>query len=299
MIDREWADFLRRTRRLAQSDGLPWVVSIVVVLIVGSVLSWVFWDCLHDDRESVSSTVRNLGLVIGAVVAALLAVWRSRVAERQASAAHHQVEVSQQELLNERYQRGAEMLGSAVLAVRLRGIYALQSLADEHPKEYHIQIMRLLCAFVRNPTVDGNGQGSLTDHETGKGTETDDGSYVRLRQDVEDAMEAIASRSKKGIGHERDAGFILDIRGAKLRGLDLMNLENVDLSWANISNADLSHVNLRPHTDMSWVHAVNANLAGACLVDVNLSVVRFWGRGPVSNDTRGCEFVEGCVFEQR
>ena len=34
--------------------------------------------------------------------------------------------------------------------------YALQRLAEEHPERYHIQIMRLFCAFVRNPT--GNKQ---------------------------------------------------------------------------------------------------------------------------------------------
>ena len=46
---------------------------------------------------------------------------------------------------------GAEMLGSAVLAVRLEGIYALKSLAEEHPKQYHVQVKSLL-PFVRNPT---------------------------------------------------------------------------------------------------------------------------------------------------
>ena len=46
------------------------------------------------------------------------------------------------------------MLGSEVLSVRLGGIYALQRLAEEEPKQYHVQIMRLFCAFVRNPTKD-------------------------------------------------------------------------------------------------------------------------------------------------
>ena len=52
----------------------------------------------------------------------LLAVWRSIVAERQADTA-------QQSLLNERYQKGAEMLGNEVLSVRMGGIYALGRLA--------------------------------------------------------------------------------------------------------------------------------------------------------------------------
>ena len=82
-----------------------------------------------------------------------LAIWRSTVAERQSATSQLQSETAQRGLLNERYQKGAEMLGSAVLAVRLGGIYALDRLAREHPEAYHLQIMNLLCAFVRNPTT--------------------------------------------------------------------------------------------------------------------------------------------------
>ena len=277
MISRGWTGLLRRTRRLARWDGLLWVVSIIVVLVVGSVFSWVFWDCLHDDHESVSSTVRNLGLVIGAAVATLLAVWRSRVAERQASAAQRQVEASQQGLLNERYQRGAEMLGSAVLAVRLGGIYALQRLANEHPGEYHVQIMRLLCAFIRNPTVDGKREIGLTDHKTGETTEPDDGGYARPRQDVEAAMEAIATRSKIGIDLERDDDFRLDLRNADIGALRLLRLTNVDLSGAQLTDANLSGIWLSKGTDLSSItEGYGVNLSKARLNGVNFSSSNLW-----------------------
>ena len=119
---------------------------VAIVVAVGPAqVSIDHWDVLHDEqRDSASTTIRNFGLLIGGVIAVILAVWRSMVAERQADTA-------QQSLLNERYQKGAEMLGSQVLEVRLGGIYALQSLAAGHPKEYHIRIMRLLSTFVRNP----------------------------------------------------------------------------------------------------------------------------------------------------
>ena len=61
------------------------------------------------------------------------------------------MDTAEQSLLNERYQRGAEMLGSDVLSVRLDGIYALDRLAAEQPASYHIQIMQLFCAFARRP----------------------------------------------------------------------------------------------------------------------------------------------------
>ena len=56
-----------------------------------------------------------------------LAIWRTKTADRQADTA-------QQSLLNERYQKGAEMLGNSALAVRMGGIYALQRLAEDHPE---------------------------------------------------------------------------------------------------------------------------------------------------------------------
>ncbi|MDE0330255.1 MAG: hypothetical protein OXL41_00145 [Nitrospinae bacterium] len=115
---------------------------------------WWLWDWLRNIQagyESPSTTIRNLGLFLAAPIALGLAVWRARVADRQAEAAQTQVATSQGSLLNERYHKGAEMLGSEALSVRLGGIYALARLAREHPEEYHIQIIRLLCAFVRNP----------------------------------------------------------------------------------------------------------------------------------------------------
>ncbi len=242
--------------------------------------------------------MRNMGLVIGAVVAGLLAVWRSRVAERQASAAQEQVratqqqlrtsqlqtdaaqaqvEIARQSLLNERYQRGAEMLGSKVLAVRLGGIYALQRLAKEQPEEYHIQIMRLLCAFIRNPTVDGKTEIGLTDHKPGETTETDDGGHARPRQDVEATMEAIATRSKIGIDLEQDNDFQLDLRNAEIGALRLLRLRNVDLSGAQLTDANLSGIWLSNGTDLSSIkEGYGVNLSKARLSGVNFSSSNLW-----------------------
>ena len=71
-----------------------------------------YWDWLSI--ESNGSTIRNIVLAAAAIIALPLAIWRSTVAERQAKTA-------QRSLLNERYLKGAEMLGSEVLSVRLAG----------------------------------------------------------------------------------------------------------------------------------------------------------------------------------
>ena len=72
--------------------------------------------------------------MIAGIIGFPIAIWRSIVASRQAAATQKQSETAQHSLLNERYQKGAEMLGSDLLSVRMGGIYALQRLADDHPR---------------------------------------------------------------------------------------------------------------------------------------------------------------------
>ena len=229
-------------------------VSLIALIVVTAV----FWDWVSSG-ESGSTTIRNIGLVIGGVIALWLAFWRSKIADRQAAAAQRQADIAQKQfeiaqkqfeiaergLLNERYQRGAEMLGSGVLSVRLGGIYALQRLAKEHPEQYHVQIMRLLCAFVRNPTEDGGGA-AKPDKKN------------QLREDVQAVMAAIGTRGEAGLALEKEAGFALDLRGADLRGGYLPR-------GANLSGANLMEANL------SGVRLARVNLSGAELHQTNLS----------------------------
>ena len=213
---------LRLARGIVSWDSFWWVAGIVIILILGGLLSLRFWDELGNDNESLSTTIRNVGLLVGGVAAALLAVWRSVVAERQADTA-------QQSLLNERYERGAEMLGSDVLSARLGGIYSLQRLASEHPLKYHIQVMQLFCAFVRNPTRQAPSQVEQQCNEEGRNPQ--------LREDVQAVIAAVGGRGELGIAIERREKLVLDLHGA--------DLSFGRLSGANLAGADLSHANLR------------------------------------------------------
>lgn len=252
---------LKRVRRIP--EGAWWIASIVGVLVSGVLASWWFWDELRQfPQDSLSTTVRNLALVIGGVIAMLLAMWRSRIAERQSLASQHQADTAQQSLLNERYERGAEMLGSEVLSVRLGGISALQKLALEHPVQYHVQVIRLLCAFVRNPA------GIVETPQTEGGRR-----YPRLRDDVQAAMSAISYRSEICLDLERNADdFRLDLYGAnllsaKLSGANLRgaNLTNANLEGASLTSADLSDANLSG-ANLCRAHLGGANISGANLI---------------------------------
>ena len=230
-------------------------------------LAIVFRDWLQtgpDGLESGSTTLRNLSLVVAALIALPLAIWRSKVAERQADAAHQSVR-------NERYQKGAEVLGSDVLTVRLGGIYALQRLAEEHPEQYHVQIMRLLCDSARHPIAD-----------EGSKTELRAGAQRRLRQDVQAAMTAISTCHAKESELERTAGFQLDLHDAQLADayLAFANLSHADLSDANLSRAriwvgNLSHAKLWD-AELSRARLFSANLSHADLWKADLSGATLW-----------------------
>ena len=255
-----WLRIPRFIRPVAGRDGFWWVVGVVAILAIGVVFSWLFWEELRDDEESLSTTIRNIGLVGGGIIAIVLAVWRSLVAQKQAEAALRQADTAlrqadtaQQGLLNERYQQGAEMLGDNVLSVRLGGIYALQSLAEEHPEQYHVQIMRLFCAFVRRPTEDQVLESRRIQGE----------SIPPLREDVEAIMTAIGARKRTGIALEREAEFRLDFTDADLRRMTLLK--------ADLSRAILTGVN------MSVSILLESNLAGALLMKANVSTTVLLG----------------------
>ena len=251
------------------------VVLCVAIAIAVLVLASVFWEWMSTG-ESGSSTIRNVGLVVAGLIALPLALWRSDVADRQAKTA-------QESLLNERYQKGSEMLGNEVLSVRLGGIYALQRLAKERPEQYHVQIMRLFCAFARQPTKDSG-------LEVGQ-VQIEPGTLLGLRQDLEAIILAIRSRPKSRIEIERKEDYRLDLRGVVLPGeqfldLDLSNawlhhskLPNANIANTNLTDAILDYADLKKATfygvKLKGTRFYNANLSGAGFNDMDLSMADF------------------------
>ena len=257
---------------------------VVAVLLIGVFVVWWFrvWlSTVPPNRESPSTTIRNVGLVIGGIIAMVLAIWRSIVADRQSKASqrlaetshrqvetsHGQAETSERGLLNERYQKGAEMLGSKILIVRLGGIYALQRLAKEHAEQYHVQIMRLFCAFVRHPTEHKDDTAESTDANETSSTKLD-----RTREDVQTAMTAIGTRSDADIILEHKEKFLPDLDDAILPGAGLYkaNLTGAFLRDTKLTNANLTDANL------TGANLTGAHLTGANLTDANLTYAKLF-----------------------
>ena len=200
--------------------------------------------------------------------------------ELQADTAQRQFETAQAGLLNERYQKGAEMLGSGVLSVRLGGIYALKRLAEEHPKEFHIQIIELFCAFVRHPTEGDSHETVSPERGRGETGEIDgnDRSDQRTRSDVHAAVKVISSLNEIVENNKLQ----MDLRGANLSYSDLKgaNLSNAILTGANLQHAYLEDANLSgaelcsAGTNLNWTILTGAKLTGADLSDADLFAAR-------------------------
>ena len=124
-----------------------------MVAIVAAGAAWVACPAWLTGGESASTTLRNLGLFLAAAIGLPFALWRGNVAERQAEATRRQSDTAVQMLLNDRFQKGAEMLGNADIgSVRIGGIHALARLAREYPDSFHVPVMQLFSAFVVDRT---------------------------------------------------------------------------------------------------------------------------------------------------
>ena len=172
------------------------------------------------------------------------------------------------------------MLGSEVLAVRLGGIYDLERLAREYPCEYHLQIMRLFCAFVCHPLK----QSTEIVTAINKGKADQSGEFELEikpppRADIRTVLEAIGTRSEAQIELEDQAHYAPNLYGADLRNQNLsgLNLSGIQLVRAKLCGAFLAKTIFSGakffEADLSGAKLPGANFSDASLVGANLSSV--------------------------
>lgn len=158
------------------------------------------------------------------------------------NATRDQVAVSQQGQFTDRYSRAIEQLGQQGpdrLQVRLGGIYALERLARDSPRDQPT-IIEVLAAFVRtNARKPPNPVGSLSVCPTSESS---------LQMDVQAALTVLGRRAP-----ENDGGAVID-------------LSRSCLSWASMENAELAGA-------IFW----GTGLYGADFSDAILDDVQFSG----------------------
>ena len=158
------------------------------------------------------------------------------------------------------------MLGNNVLSVRLGGIYALERLAAEHPEQYHVQIMKLLCAFVRYPTEDEDYQNKLAERNA------DFRTAYSPREDVRAAMDFIGSRDETRVEIEESQDFRLNLMGADLSHTQIgdANLSGAMLHFANLSDTNIFSV------DLSHAYLTGTVMKKATLSNIDFTDARAW-----------------------
>ncbi|MFD4932897.1 pentapeptide repeat-containing protein, partial [Peribacillus butanolivorans] len=172
--------------------------------------------------------------------------------------------------LRDRYTTCAEQLAHDTAAIRLAGVYALASLADDwhtfgNNDERQVCI-DLLCAYLRTEPPKPRRNGIDTSIQLLEGQEE---SVAREEQHVRTAIiNAIRIRTTPRDGIPAAwSRCEFDLTGANLTRVYLVG---ADLTGANLSEANLTGASLS-YTELSWVLMVGANLSGADLGKANLS----------------------------
>ncbi|GAA2803449.1 pentapeptide repeat-containing protein [Saccharopolyspora taberi] len=211
-----------------------------------------------------------------ATAAALIFTAISVAATRdQITITREQAATAQEGQLTDRFTKAVEQLGAEKLEVRVGGVYALERIARDSPRD-HPAVMDVLTAFIR-------------EHPPASPFVTNEyGSYPLIAADLRAASVVIGRREAT---HDSESGLLLlgaplagtDFNSAQLAYVSLIDadltsativgtdLTNADLTGADLTNADLSN------TDLSNANLTSADLTGANLTDAKLNLASLAG----------------------
>lgn len=208
-------------------------------------------------------------VVIVAVLGTPFVLWRAVVAQRQ-------VDIAEQGHITDRLTTAVQGLGAEKtqkvlladgssrevtlpnLEVRIGSIYALERIARDSPRD-HINIMEILCAYIRHnaPIVLGSGK------------QDDDSSreqrHYKPRDDIQTIVEVLGRRTdqQRHIESEYISGSNHDAYKLNLVSCDL---RGVDLSKKNFVGAIFSG------SDLSGAFLINSNFNGARFAGCTLNL---------------------------
>ncbi|WP_181923992.1 pentapeptide repeat-containing protein [Streptomyces inhibens] len=179
--------------------------------------------------------------------------------------------------ITERFTSAVGQLGDDQLAVRLGGIYALERIAHESPKDQGI-IMNVLAGFLRE-----NSKAPKMPSKESSAPKTPEARTAMpqplhtVPTDIEAAALVLGRRdvANDPPGFELNLTSV-DLRGAQLEGVNFSKawIMGADFSGARLTGANFSYAKLKPGevdelTD--WASRGSVNFKGAVLDKVNFS----------------------------
>lgn len=213
----------------------------------------------NEARKTLAQIVGGVVVILGLVFTGTNLWITQREAERnRALALEGQV--------TDRYTKAITQLGDKQLQVQLGGIYALERIAKDSPKD-HWTIMEVLTAYVRAkaPRKDNGG---LIDSDS-KGEYAD-----QLETDIQAVLTIIGRRTASFENGEVNR---LNLRNVRLQNARLQkaNLAGADLIGADLREAYLTEASLRRAelggAELPEAYLTKADLAGADLRGTDLS----------------------------
>lgn len=171
--------------------------------------------------------------------------------------------LQQEGQFTDRFTKAVAQLGDDKLEVRLGGLYALERIAKDSPKD-HWTVMEILSAFVREKAKKKEEPVKNNISNQNVNNDVDDiKQNTKVTTDIQTALTIIGRRKTK--------------QDLKTSNIDLSNtnlsesyLYIADLIRVNLSGADLSEA------DLSGAELTNANLTNANLTNANLIGARLY-----------------------
>jgi hypothetical protein len=238
---------------------------VILVLIIWFLPYWqvpVSGLSLKDRLHQINEYRRTLAQIVGGIAGGFLALIGLYIAWVRSKALRDQAEVAREQQLTDLYVKAVEQLGSENLQIRLGGIYALERIARESPKD-HWPIMEVLTAFVREnaPLREETPEIEPAKEESSAAPDTEEiaepkyhAPRMKLPTDIQAVLTVLGRTA------------IAYAQKGETRSLDL---RATDLAFAVLRKANLQRVLLqRSNLQLSFL--IGADLQGARLSSANL-----------------------------
>ncbi|MBI4644409.1 MAG: pentapeptide repeat-containing protein [Deltaproteobacteria bacterium] len=284
------ADFCRQApRRYPLVAGTLGI--LVIVLIIWFIPHWqvpVSGLSLKDRLHQINENRKTVAQIVGGV----FILWGLYIAWVRSKAMRDQAEVEREQQLTDLYVKAIEQLGNGNIHIRLGGIYALERIARESPKD-HWTIMEVLTAFVREnaplreeaPVAKAKEEEPAATPEAAEKTAppappekppTDIQAVLTVlgrtavdyaQKGEKRSLDLTATHLAQADMHELNLnGVLLNNANLRLGYLLGANFCNARFGNANLQSADLEKANLRG-ADLRWASGLTAEQSAYALWD--------------------------------
>lgn len=291
-----WARYIEFKPFFIPGGSPPWLLLTGLVTAPALLLTW-YWRHLHKERD-IELTANQQ-----AHEKEKLEIEKKNQEDKLAQENNKlEIEKNLQEerLATDRFINAVKLLGDEKMEIRLGGIYALERIANDYPKD-HWTVMETLSAYVRN-----RAPAPVEEQVESEEKENQPKKKFNPPIDIQAIITVIGRRKWR----DKEGNNIIDLSNADLRGVKFSShdgdkshfekvnfnnshLEGADLRWANLEFAKLEETNLEnailqgvtlkgadlnraqiKNSDLTMANLELANLEKSNLDGANLSGVR-------------------------